>query len=450
MAKKVHEVRDAVHVFVEFDDDERRVIDSPAFQRLRHIHQLALTYMVYPGASHARFEHSLGVMHLAGRIYDTITRPDKVSDAVRSVIPDRGQSDFGYWRTVLRIAALCHDLGHLPFSHAGEDLLPAGVDHERITWDIVHSEPMEEIFRLITPPVRAADVGKLAIGPRHSERLGLDVAFNAWEAILAEVIVGDAFGADRMDYLLRDSLHLGVAYGRFDHDRLIGTLRVVPSPPREQTEPQEAAREPVLGCERGGLHSAEQLLLARYFMFSQVYFHPTRLAYNEHLQAFLREWLDGTFPSDVAGHLSRDDNDVLSAIKEISANPAARGHAAARRIIERNHFKVAYTRSSLDEAGDVGLLVDAARQQFGSNSIAHGRAPARKSPPDFAVFEDDGRSVWASGLSDLFSTLPDYSEEFVLADAEIRPDVRRWLEAQRERILDEGRAARVKEAEETQ
>ena len=86
------------------------------------------------------------------------------------------------------MAALCHDMGHLPFSHAAEDeLLPDGVDHERITWDIVHSPPMLEIFNSITPPVRADDIGKLAVGPRKAARLGLGVKFDAWEAILAEV-----------------------------------------------------------------------------------------------------------------------------------------------------------------------------------------------------------------------------------------------------------------------
>jgi len=134
---------------------------------------------------------------------------------------------------------------------------------------------MLEIFESITPPVRADDVGKLAVGPRKAEKLHPHVRFSAWEAILAEVIVGDAFGADRMDYLLRDSLHLGVAYGRFDYERLIGTLRVIPEPAREAAEPDEAATDPVLGCELGGLQAAEQLLLARYFMFSQVYHHHT-------------------------------------------------------------------------------------------------------------------------------------------------------------------------------
>ena len=119
--KRHFEVRDAVHAFVELDQFERAVMDSRPFQRLRHIHQLALSFLVYPGASHSRFEHSLGVMELAGLIFDTVTREDKLTDAVREVVPEHGPLEFAYWRSVLRIAALCHDLGHLPFSHAAED-----------------------------------------------------------------------------------------------------------------------------------------------------------------------------------------------------------------------------------------------------------------------------------------------------------------------------------------
>jgi HD superfamily phosphohydrolase len=462
VSKRLHEVRDAVHVFVGFDDDERLIIDSPAFQRLRHIHQLALTYNVYPGATHKRFEHSWGVMHLAGRIYDVITRSDKISDGVRSTMPDRTQNDYGYWRTVVRLAALCHDMGHLPFSHAAEEeLLPAGVDHERITWDIVHAPEMIEIFEQITPPVRADDVGKLAVGPRKAERLKLNVSFTPWQAILAEVIVGDAFGADRMDYLLRDSLHTGVEYGRFDHERLIGTLRVMPEPAREEGEEDEAAIEPVLGCERGGLQSAEQLLLARYFMFSQVYHHPTRLAYNEHLKDFLKAWLPGgVFPVDVAGHLSRDDTDVLVAIKAAAADPQMPGHAPACRIVMRNHFKVAYEKRAGpkdraadddlrgDRATDVKALAAAAQDQFGADLVAYGAPPASKKPPDFAVRSRDGRtSEWASGLSDVYMRLPESPDAYVLADGEIRDDVKRWIEENRERIIESARAEEIRQAE---
>lgn len=463
MAKRLHEVRDALHNFIDFDEDERLIIESPPFQRLRHIHQLALTYDVYPGASHKRFEHSLGVMHLAGRIYDVITRPDKVSEAVQKTIPDRSQNDYGYWRTVVRLAALCHDVGHLPFSHAAEEALPEGYDHERITWDIVHSEAMIELFDAITPPPRPDDVGKLAIGPRKAERLKLAVAFDAWEAILAEVIVGDSFGADRIDYLLRDSLHIGVQYGRFDHERLINTLRVIPEPAREEGETDESGTESVLGCERGGLQSAEQLVLARYFMFSQVYHHPTRLAYNVHLAEFLDSWLpEGRFPVDVDGHLSRDDTDVLVAIKQAAADPQAAGHRAARRIVDRDHFKVAYEKQArpkgadsepgrlrADSSAGMQALARAAAKHFGPENIAYGAPPSRKKPPDFAVRSRDGRSSsWASGISDVFRKLPEYPDEYVLADGTISDDVKRWLETNLESILAEARTLEIEQAEE--
>jgi HD superfamily phosphohydrolase len=465
VTKRLHEVRDAVHVFVGFDDDERQIIDSPAFQRLRHIHQLALTYKVYPGATHKRFEHSLGVMHLAGRIYDVINRPDKVSDSVRAAMPDRSQNDYGYWRTVVRMAALCHDMGHLPFSHAAEEeLLPDGVDHESLTWKIVHSDAMTAIFNDITPPVRADDVGKLAVGPRKAERLRLGVSFSSWEAILAEVIVGDSFGADRMDYLLRDSLHAGVQYGRFDHDRLINTLRIMREPVREKKEVDEEATEPVLGCERGGLQSAEQLLLARYFMFSQVYHHSTRLAYNEHLKDFLKIWLpNGVFPIDVDEHLATDDTDVLLAIKRAAGNASDPAYDPARRIVTRDHFKAAYEKKagpkggesgdgepSGDTSNDVQALTRAAKQKFGDTRIAYGAPPRRKKPPDFAVWvrEDRYKSEWASGLSDVFRRLPESPDEYVLADGGICEEVRRWLEAERGDILAEARATQIKEADE--
>lgn len=438
MNKRIHEVRDPVHVFVHFDDDERAVIDSGPFQRLRNIHQLALTFLVYPGASHKRFEHSLGVMELAGRIYDTVTRDDKRSDAVRDVFPPA--KDHGYWRTVVRMAALCHDLGHLPFSHAAEDdLLPPGVDHERITWEILHSEPMSRVFDGLIPPVRPELVGKLALGPRKAEKLGLRLEFNPWEAILAEIIVGDAFGADRMDYLLRDSLHTGATYGRFDHHRLIDTLRIIPSAPREEGE-REAVTEPTLGCERGGLQSAEALLLARYFMFSQVYYHPTRLAYNEHLKDFLVAWLpEHRFPEDPGAHLARDDNDVLTAIKRAARDPGAPGHKPAKRIVDRDHFKVAYTRGPDDTSNDVRALMAAAAERFGVELVRHGASPSRGTAPDFPVY-DRGESVSALALSDVFENLPTSPDEYVLADRAIRSELREWLTNERERLLDEALA----------
>jgi uncharacterized protein len=112
--KRTHEFRDPIHTFIKADNRERQIIGSAPFQRLRNIHQLALTYMVYPGATHRRFEHSLGVMELAGRVFDVITNPENIRlDSVATILPDRG--DLPYWRRTLRAAALCHDIGHLPF-----------------------------------------------------------------------------------------------------------------------------------------------------------------------------------------------------------------------------------------------------------------------------------------------------------------------------------------------
>jgi HD superfamily phosphohydrolase len=122
--------------------------------------------------------------------------------------------------------------------------------------------------------------GRRKFGPKKHR----DEKFSPWEAILAEIIVGDAFGVDRMDYLLRDSYHAGVAYGRFDHFRLIETLRILP-------KVGGGEGEPTLGIEEGGVHSAEGLLLARYFMYTQLYFHHVRRIYDYHLKEFLKRWL---------------------------------------------------------------------------------------------------------------------------------------------------------------
>ena len=121
--KNKHEIRDPIHVFIRYSSDERSVLDSRPFQRLRHVHQLALTYLVYPGATHRRFEHSLGTMELAGKIFDVVTNEDNIHPMVRELLPDIvNRERLPYWKQVVRMAALCHDVGHLPFSHAADSL----------------------------------------------------------------------------------------------------------------------------------------------------------------------------------------------------------------------------------------------------------------------------------------------------------------------------------------
>lgn len=211
MAKILHEIRDPVHTFIRVDDHDRRVLDSEPVPRLRQIHQLAMSHLVYPGATHRRFEHSLGVMDLAGTVFDVVTRPENVHDEVAHVLPNE-RDERAYWRRALRMAALCHDVGPLPFSHAQETLLPDGWDHERMTVALITGAPLNEILLDETPPTIAKHVARLAAkSTSFSAQFGDERPSTVWESLLAEVISGEAFGVDRMDYLLRDSLHAGVA-----------------------------------------------------------------------------------------------------------------------------------------------------------------------------------------------------------------------------------------------
>jgi HD superfamily phosphohydrolase len=432
MAKNIHEIRDPIHVFVRLSSDERKVLDSRPFQRLRYIHQLALTYLVYPGATHKRFEHSLGVMELAGRVYDTITRQENVSQDVRDYLPEVGDDyQRQYWRRAVRMAALCHDLGHLPFSHAAEkELLPEGWTHERLTAEIVRGDEMRTIWDSMK--LGAEDIVKLSLGPQEAP----DLTFSTWETILSEIIVGDAFGVDRMDYLLRDSHHAGVAYGRFDHYRLVDTLRILPMPPSEEGE---APVEPALGIEEGGLHSAEALMFARYFMFSQVYFHPVRRIYDIHLKDFLREWLsDGQFSTDVESHLAMTDNEVTAAMLAAARDRSQKGCQAAQRIVGRRHFKVVYERSPADiavnpEAGDAVLR--ALQDELGPKLFRHDRYRQKGGAPNSPVRRRDDSIESSLTMSSVLERVPVVATDYVFADRAVAEKAVDWLQINRQRVI---------------
>lgn len=431
---KSFELRDPVHNFIHLDQFERAVMDSGPFQRLRHINQLALSSLVYPGATHRRFEHSLGVMHLAGQIFDVVTRPENLTDKVRDVVPDDGLT-FQHSRSALRIAALLHDTGHLPFSHAAEDdLLPEDWDHERLTNSIIHSPEMKAVWDNLGAPISLDLVTKIALGPRKAEKLKLGLEFSPWEAILAEIVVSDVFGADRIDYLLRDSLHTGVAYGHFDHHRLIQTMRILtPSPAGED----DTSTEPQVGIKLGGIESAEGLLLARYFMFGQVYYHPTRLIYDEHLKDFLTAWLPGgKFATDVSSHLEMTDNEVTAAMREAARKADKPGHEPARRIVTRDHFRVVYQRQPSDDSKAVHAMYLAAREKFGAEHVKYGGNPKKPDSPDFPVQSRNGDVFSSLSLSEVLNQLPVSRNEYIFAEKPRREEIETWLQSERDHILE--------------
>jgi HD superfamily phosphohydrolase len=270
-AHRTYEIRCPVYGFVALNDLEWEIISQPAFQRLRRIRQLGWTDQVFPGAMHTRFEHSLGVMNMATMLYDGIV--SRSGNILRS---EFGYNDtgFGRHRQLVRLATLLHDVGHGPFSHAAEELLPVRdiatgerYKHEQYSAEIVRRY-FDDVVRNhplnINWGLTADDVANLLEGKPE-----------AGDALFWRDLIDGQLDADRMDYLLRDSLHCGVSYGRYDWQRLVHTIIAMPR--GEEGGPR-------IGVTEGGWHAAEGLIVARYFMFTQVYFHKTRVIYDHHLQ----------------------------------------------------------------------------------------------------------------------------------------------------------------------
>src|SRR3990172_6203128 len=284
---KWHEIRDPIHDFILFNEAERQLINSPPMQRLKYIRQLALTYEVYPGATHSRFEHSLGTMELATQAFDTIFRKGGVA-----LLSKLGweEEDKDRYRQLLRLGALLHDIGHAPFSHAPEELLPEGYfGHEAFTEQFIRSGYIAPVLESFKFRFDLDDVVAVALGPEKKP------TEDASLQLLGELVAGD-LGVDRMDYLVRDALHTGAAAGRFDYQRLLNTLTVIDHP---------VTGVPVLAIEAGGRLAAEGLLIARYFMFIQVYFHDVRRIYDRHLVDFLAATLpEGRFPTQLEARKS--------------------------------------------------------------------------------------------------------------------------------------------------
>lgn len=324
--ERTYEFRCPVYGFITLSDWEREIISQPAFQRLRRIRQLAWTDYVYPGAMHTRFEHSLGVMHMATMLYDGIVNRSRelLERELRY-----NSAGFERYRALVRLAALLHDVGHSPFSHAGEEVFPlvsgtAGAErykHEdysaaivrRYFSDVIDNHPANTNYGF-----KANDVAALLEGSEE-----------ATGPLFWRDLVTSQMDADRMDYLLRDSHHAGVDYGRYDWRRIVQTVEALPA--SEEGGPR-------LGVSEGGWHAAEGLILARYFMFTQVYFHKTRVAYDHHLQAALKEMLpDGHFPppldETLDDYLEWDDWRVLGLLKD------GRGGEHGKHITDRDHYR---------------------------------------------------------------------------------------------------------------
>ena len=334
----IFQVRDPVHGFIEYDDWEREVIDHPALQRLRRIRQLALADFVYPGATHTRFELALGTMHVATKMYDAIVARQR-----HYLESQRGYDQAGLERDrrVVRFAALLHDIGHSPFSHSSENLFPFNEENNR---QYQHEDYSASIIRMILKEtieghsgnanygITADDVADLITGETDTTRMPQ----GSVRRLLWRPIVTSQLDADRADYLLRDSLHAGVSYGRYDLDRILATV----------TLGLGSEGDPSVAIEFGGWHAAEALIIARYMMFTPVYFHRVRQALDHHIEGVLSHLLrndttqtgDGVFPSPFSAetlreYLDWDDWKVFGEI--VAGNGGEHGEC----IKERKHYR---------------------------------------------------------------------------------------------------------------
>ncbi len=330
-------IRDSVHGSIRVDEEFLPLAAAPELQRLHSVHQLGLAYLVYPGANHTRFEHSLGTFAVAGRMCDSLGLGEEETSLVRT-------------------AALLHDLGHLPYSHTFEMVLHEqfGIDHAEISRRLIRGEDT------VLSEAEKATLGGYVTVPEAIERMGLDpkevarllegakaprpgsgldrhhgqAHFNA-KRYLSQIVSGTV-DADQLDYLVRDAHYTGVAYGVIDLDRLVETFDVFNG-------------DLVIG--RGGLSAVEGMLVARSLMFTSVYFHKTvRIS-----ELMLAKAVEGFGPEDIYSMHQMTDATLLSRL----ASEGGLCGEIATLIKYRRLFKKAYALAVTDVAEGQWEAVDA-------------------------------------------------------------------------------------------
>jgi HD superfamily phosphohydrolase len=227
-------IRDPLWNNIRVDRFAQRLVDTRVFQRLRYVRQLGWAYLVYPGATHARFEHALGAYHLAGVTLRLLEERGALA------LVDPGEA------AIVRAAALLHDVGHYPFSHALEEI--GAPHHEDVARPLITTGEVAEALLELAPDAPER-VLALIRGTSNSPLQGL---------------VSGSLDLDKIEYLRRDTLMCGVPYGTIDADRLINALTVV-------QDPQHGALR--IGVLEKGLSALESLLFAKYQMYRNVYWH---------------------------------------------------------------------------------------------------------------------------------------------------------------------------------
>jgi hypothetical protein len=303
------EIKDPVHGYVYITEEEKNIIDSFPVQRLRRLRQLAGAEYVYPGANHTRFEHSVGVLYLAGKVAENPNISEHMNEEEAEMV---------------KIAALLHDVGHGPFSHVFEQLLINKLDktHEDITsWVISKGELKDALSKIGYKP---EEIAKLAVGTLHRPK-----------KTFLDQIVSSAVDVDKLDFVVRDTYHTGAEYGYIDVFRLIHALDVL---------------EGNLAVDLGALSALESLIIARIESFKSIYFHRVGRAAQIMLAIAMEkanEELGLTQFKTPEEYLAMDDYTVWTMLKNCKKSSGIIRDLERRRLLKCAYERTFYEKDTM-------------------------------------------------------------------------------------------------------
>ena len=369
--KKTHlDIIDPIHDFVRVNSNELKIIDTPIFQRLRRIRQLSGAHLIYPGAQHTRFEHSLGVMHMASMAGHVLHEKGIVSS-------DNIQN--------LRFAGLLHDIGHGPFSHLFEELLQKRkMSHEDIGRDIILK----------------TQIGDLISANGFNKKFITELAFGDSKFQFMNEIISGALSADIMDYLLRDGYFTGAEHAKIDHNRLTYSLDVYKNK---------------LALEKSALVNFETMMISRYQMFKAVYFHKTVRAGEVMLleSMYLAEEELGLSSTSLNEYLKLTDEVILSKLLNLpERNSKLRiAKKIATDYLNRNLFKsvfeVSVTGNAITKKRMQSIREEVSKKSKvdineifvdSSNTPSIPLSPSKKESKSIIILERDGVKTTAKDM----------------------------------------------------
>ena len=335
------EVRDPIHGAMRISAEETRVVDHPFVQRLRNIFSTGFSYLPFPGATHSRYSHSLGVMYLAGKAFDSAYEGWSFDD------PDARYR----FRSVVRLAALCHDLGHSPFSHCTEFAMPPletlglswyndeastvrRATHEDYTIGFLQHESLAGLIADQFPFTSRHVAALISWDVDISDSFFMDGDLNHRE-ILSQIISSE-MDVDRLDYLVRDSYYSGARYGQVDVGWLLTNMEAYAHDGRVS-----------LALDSKAIYAFDDFMIARHHMFLMVYFHHKSVVYEELMKRWVTsEACDWVLPADMEEYMFWDDSSLQVHLRHST-------NEWARRIVERRPYRRVYEAHGSPEEVDL-------------------------------------------------------------------------------------------------